>query len=182
MTCCASSYLVVTWSPLSTSPWSAKASRVFSGMVFTVFATTRSATYMVSRYSGFFTPVEAHSGRWVAAGGLERLEPGAREELLVGPVGQPRVGHAGQALELGRTAGRVEPLVDLGVHAGDEERRDRVDVVQGDPRGLGLLEPGDVRLHHVLVAAEAEDQRDVDADPGGEHLGDRRRPSVVAGS
>ena len=48
MTCWASSYFVVTWSP-STSPWSANASSVFSGIVFTVLATTRSATYIVSR-------------------------------------------------------------------------------------------------------------------------------------
>ena len=37
-----------TWSPW-TSPWSAKASRVFSGIVLTVFSTTRSSTYIVSR-------------------------------------------------------------------------------------------------------------------------------------
>ena len=32
----------------STSPWSANASRVFSGIVLTVSATTRSVTYIVS--------------------------------------------------------------------------------------------------------------------------------------
>ena len=48
MTCCASAYFVVTWSP-STSPWSAKACMVFSGMVLTVFGTARSVTYIVSR-------------------------------------------------------------------------------------------------------------------------------------
>ena len=48
MTAFASSYFVVTWSP-STSPWSAKACMVFSGIVLTVFSTTRSATYIVSR-------------------------------------------------------------------------------------------------------------------------------------
>ena len=43
MTARASSYRVVTMSP-SSSPWSANASMVFSGMVFTVLATTSSET------------------------------------------------------------------------------------------------------------------------------------------
>ena len=42
-TACASSPLPDTTSPL-TSPWSAKAFMVFSGIVFTVSATTRSVT------------------------------------------------------------------------------------------------------------------------------------------
>ena len=49
------------------SPWSAVALIVASGMVFTVSATTRSTTYMVSGYDGSLVEVEAHSGRWTFA-------------------------------------------------------------------------------------------------------------------
>ncbi len=64
------------------------------------------------------------------AGRLERLPALAGEELLEGVVGQPGVGDAGLAAQGERLVGadRLEPLVDLGVHAGDEERRDRVDL------------------------------------------------------
>src|SRR5699024_11597827 len=37
---------------------------VFSGMVLTVLGPANSETYRVGAYSGFFTPVDAHSGRW----------------------------------------------------------------------------------------------------------------------
>ncbi len=53
----------VTVSPV-TSPWSATASMVFSGMVLTVLGATSSVTYSVSGSDGSFTPVEAQSGRW----------------------------------------------------------------------------------------------------------------------
>ena len=46
-----------------TSPWSATAFRVASGMVFTVLGATRPVTYRVSGSEGSFTPVDAHSGR-----------------------------------------------------------------------------------------------------------------------
>ena len=44
-TSCVCAAVLVTLSP-SASPWSAKASRVFSGIVFTVSATTCSVMYM----------------------------------------------------------------------------------------------------------------------------------------
>ena len=40
---------------------------VASGMVFTVSATTRSTTYIVSGNDGSLVEVEAHSGRWTLA-------------------------------------------------------------------------------------------------------------------
>ena len=46
-----------------TSSFSAHANSVGIGMVFTVSGATSSSTYMVSEYFGFFTPVEAQSGR-----------------------------------------------------------------------------------------------------------------------
>jgi hypothetical protein len=51
----------------STCAWSAAASSVAIGIVFTVSAPYRPSTYNVSGYAGFFTPVEAHSGRCTAA-------------------------------------------------------------------------------------------------------------------
>ena len=55
------------------SPWSATASSVFSGMVFTVPGATSSVTYMVSGYAGSLTPVDAHRGRWGLAPSSARL-------------------------------------------------------------------------------------------------------------
>ena len=49
---------------------SAAASSVGIGIVFTVSGATRPSTYIVSRYFGFFTPVEAHSGRCTGAPAL----------------------------------------------------------------------------------------------------------------
>jgi hypothetical protein len=46
-TSCACAAVPMTLSP-SASPWSAKASRVFSGIAFTVSATTSSVMYMAS--------------------------------------------------------------------------------------------------------------------------------------
>jgi hypothetical protein len=69
-------------------------------------------------------------------------------------------------------AGALEALVDLGVHARDEERRHRLDV-----DGLALLqaalEAADVGLGHLRVLLDAEEQRDVDVAPLVDHLLDR---------
>ena len=66
----------------------------------------------------------------------------------------------------------VEPLVDLGVDAGDEERGDRVQAGQVGVARPGLLEAGEERVHDRAVAVEGEDQRDVDRDARAHHLGD----------
>ncbi len=49
------------------------------------------------------------------------------EDLLEAPVGGARVGDGGLALQVA-AVDRLEALVDLGVHARDEERRDRAHV------------------------------------------------------
>ena len=51
----------------STFAWSAAASSVAIGIVLTVSGPTSPSTYIVSGYFGFFTPVDAHSGRWTDA-------------------------------------------------------------------------------------------------------------------
>ena len=89
-------------------------------------------------------------------------------------MGEPRVGHrraAGQVLQLGalRRPGRqpLEPARDGGVHlvvhARDEERGDRDHGRQRPAAGGAVLQPGEVRLHHLLVAGQREDERDVHA-------------------
>ena len=71
-------------------------------------------------------------------------------------------------------AGALQALVDLAVHARDEERRHRVDV---DRLALleAALEAADVGLGHLRVLLDAEEQRDVDVAPLVDHLLDRRR-------
>src|SRR3954451_24665030 len=68
----------------------------------------------------------------VGARGLQRVPAVGAEDLLVRLVGEARVGDAGLAASgLGLFgAQRVEPLVDLGVHAGHEEGRHGVDLRQ----------------------------------------------------
>ena len=53
-------------------------------------------------------------------------------------------------------------------------------VRQVDAGCLGLLQAGEVGVHDLVVAVQAEDQRDVDADAGGGRRGDRRQPGLRA--
>ena len=121
-----------TWSPLI-SPWSATASHGLLG-----HRVDGVLDDQVDDVHGVAVVGVLHAGRGpqrplrLGAVGLERGPAVAGEDLLVGLEGQPRVGDAGLALAApGRCPARrsvgVEPLVDLGVDAGDEERRDRVD-------------------------------------------------------
>src|SRR4029450_7814932 len=123
---------------LRTSPWSSNAKMTGSGMVLTVPGAIRSSTYMTSRYSGFFVEVDAHSGRCgcapASAPAAGRGVPAAGGQALgLRLVREPGIGDRGLALQrLGLVAADlVEPLVDLGVHARDEERRDRPDLGEG---------------------------------------------------
>jgi hypothetical protein len=67
----------------------------------------------------------------------------------------------------------VEPLVGLRVHARDEERGDRRDVLRVPAALDEPLDAADVRLGHFAVALQREDQRDVDRDAAGDRLLDR---------
>ena len=156
----------------STFAWSAAASSVAIGIVLTV--------------SGADEPVDVHRvgvRRVLHAGRrpqrpldrrarlAQRGEALAVEDLLEAAVGGARVGEAGLARELG-VAERLEALVDLGVDARDEERRDRLHV---DALALGeaALEAADERLGDALVRGDREQQRDVDVEPLVDHLLDR---------
>ena len=99
------------------------------------------------------------------------------EHLLVGVVGDPRVGQRCRTLELHGLwrADGVETLVHLGVDARDEERRHGVDLRDVVSCGERGVEPVQVGVHDLLVALHREDQGDVDADALGEGAADRRQ-------
>jgi hypothetical protein len=78
-------------------------------------------------------------------------------------------------------ADRGQPLVDLGVDARHEERRDGVDLRQVVAVRLGLLETRQVGVDDLGVALQAEDERDIDRDALGEHRGDRRQAGLGRG-
>ena len=86
-----------------------------------------------------------------------------------------------QALALGRILGRgdflFEQLVDGGVDAADEEARHRGDVDRLALLHASLQAP-DEGTCDVLVDLHREHQRDVDVDPIGDALLDRRQPFV----
>ena len=109
------------------------------------------------------------------SGPLQQPPPSGRDGLLATLVGEPGLGDGGLAAQRGglRRADLVQPTVDLGVHAGHEERRHRGDAGQVPPGGAGGFQAGQECLDHLGVAGEGEDQRDVDADPLGQAGGDR---------
>ena len=100
----------------------------------------------------------------------------APEDLLEPAVGGARVGEPGAARDVA-AAGGLEPLVDLGVDARDEERRDRVAVERLALR-VAALHGVEERLHHALVERDREQQRDVDVEALVERLLDRGDPGV----
>jgi hypothetical protein len=106
---------------------------------------------------------------------LQLLPLAAGEDLLVGLVGELGVGDRELALELLRAAGLLEALVGLGVHAGDEERRDRRDAARVAAAVDEPAQAAQVGLGDLAVALEREDQRHVDRDAGRDRLLDRRQ-------
>ena len=109
------------------------------------------------------------------AGGRQLVPVRPGEDLLIGRVRELRVGDRQRALELVVAADLVEPAVGLGVHARDEERRHRRDRARVTAPVDQALQAADVRLGHLAVALEREDQRHVDGDAGGDRLLDRRQ-------
>ena len=121
-------------------------------------------------------PQRPLDGRAGLAQGGEAL---AFEHALERAVGGAGVGEPGAAGEV-VAADRLEPLVDLGVDARDEERRDRVAVERlalGQPALVGV----DEGVHHALVVRHREQQRDVDVHALVQRLLDRREPLLGGG-
>lgn len=89
------------------------------------------------------------------------------EDLPVGGIGQAGIGDTGLAAQFERLprADSVQPLVDFGVHPGDEKRCHRMDLGQAVSGLPGLFHPGQVGVHHLAVPLHGEDQRNVDRNP-----------------
>ena len=109
-------------------------------------------------------------------------EPAAAEDVLVHPGGGLRARDGDLAHEeLGdRSARTAEPAdaVELGVDehvdAAQEEARDRRHPTEVRARRGALLEPGEVRVRHLAVPRQPEEQRHVDVDPLGHEPPDGR--------
>ena len=113
----------------------------------------------------------------VSAESEESLCATTRELLFKQFVGESSVRDARHALEGNRgvRANRHESLVDFSIDARDEERSHRVNGRQVMTVGLCLLKSGEVRIDHVSVSLQREDERHVDADSFGQHRGDRAK-------
>ncbi len=113
--------------------------------------------------------------------GGQVLPPGAAEGLEVVGVGEPRVGDRELALQALVGAHLLQAAVRLGVDARHEEARHR-----GHRRGVAALgheplEAAQVALGDLRVAAQGEDQRDVDRAALGDHVLDRAEPGLGGG-
>ncbi len=120
-----------------------------------------------------------------ASPGLPQLLPArTAEELLPALVGHLRVGDRRLAVQLLQRAFRARVgrgvdllgklLVDLRVDAAHEEAGDASDLAQVSPAFVQRLEARKECLHHLGVAVDREDQRDVDVVALGDLVFDRR--------
>ena len=135
--------------------------------------------------------VLAQSGRCGRAPSRARsVNRPSREGLAEGDVGELCLGDGGlptQALQAEaplpdrRPDAFLQEPVDRGVDAADEEARHRGDAI--DPHaGLETMrESPEVRVHHLAVAAQREDQRHVHVDARGDALLDGRDALGSAG-
>ena len=95
------------------------------------------------------------------------------EHFLEDLVGEACVGQTGLALELkGVAADSLQAAVNLGVHAGDEEGRDRVDGGQVLAVLQRLLQAEHVGVDDLAVAGQGENQGHVHADACSQGLSD----------
>ena len=109
---------------------------------------------------------------------LERLVAVAADEhLLVCRVCQPGVGHARLSTQRQClvAADLLQSLVDLGVHPGDEERCDGMDLGHVVAGLLRSLQAGQIGIHHQAVPFDGEDQCHVDRNSFGDNRSDRRQ-------
>ena len=115
----------------------------------------------------------------VRAGVGERLPAVAGEHLARSarrPAGRWRWRPCRAAPWPPSRADLLQPLVDLGVHPGHEERRRPSRILDRSwPLALACSRPARNASITCAVALQREDQRDVDADALGERRGDRRQ-------
>ncbi len=106
-----------------------------------------------------------------------------RRTLLVRLVRQPRVRDGGVAAQVRRLADCRRPRG--ACRSRCRRGRRRTTRPSGSSTGRGRwpwpARDPEVGVHHLVVAVEPEDQRDVDADAVGEHAVIAARPSSVAG-
>ena len=114
----------------------------------------------------------------------------AAEALAKQDVGELRLRDArlaAQPLELRAPLARrgADALLEQPVHgrvdAAHEEARHRRDAVDAHPRLEPPRQAAQVGVHHLGVALEREDERDVDVDPGGDALLDGREALLGPG-
>ena len=121
--------------------------------------------------------VEAQSRRCVFAPAAARALPArAGEQRLVAGVGEFRVGDrrlAAQSIRQPFVAELVQPLVDRGIDAADEDAGDAGDLGDVAAGPLQILKPGDIGFDHLLVDVDGKKQRDVDVQPATGQLADR---------
>ena len=162
------------------TPWSATASMVFSGAVFTVSGRDKfddvTGVVVLGVLDAGGGPQRA---LLVGAGRGQRVPAVAGEGLLVQP-GRPA----------GRWRSRPRPSSDsasgvpmafsrLSISVSTRETKNEATEWIWEmswPLDLACSSPVEVGVHHGAVPVEGEDQRDVDADALGDHRGDRRQP------
>ncbi len=93
----------------------------------------------------------------------QRIPSVTREQLLEPQVRRSRVGQRRLPCQIGSTQ-LLQTTVDVRVHPRDEERRHRVHV-QFQALGVPALQSAQVRLRHLLVGSDREQQCDIDVDP-----------------
>ena len=139
---------------------------------------------MTSGYAGFLVLVLAHRRRWGRApSSANFLKPGAPEDFLVDGVSRLSAGDGHLADQLLRSrglgpAGRrqfFQPGVQQHVDAAQKETGHRRHPAHGLSLGRPVLQAGDIGLGHFPVAAQPEEQRDIDVDPLGDELPDGRQ-------
>ena len=122
-----------------------------------------SSTYFVSAKLGSLVDVDAQSGRCTRAPRAARASQRGREAALGQVIGQHAVRdrHLAPQCCSGRRGECVEARVDRRVDPADEERGHARDVrkIAG-----ACFEPRQVRLDHLVVTVEGEQQGDVDRD------------------
>ena len=108
------------------------------------------------------------------AGVLQRVPARAAEGATERVVRQPSLCHRSPTSQCQRFGGTalVEAAIDLGIDTTDEERSHTRDTRRRPTGSNAIVETVDVRLHHLLIAIEPEDESHVDVASLGDHRAD----------